>query len=85
MKKAAKLIHQPLTLLLTWLLTTCFLSAQVTSLSTIGGKFEAQSGSNYLKVTSVTSGAPGQQAGLLVGDFIYGAFGKDFGIFLQDH
>ena len=50
------------------------------SLGPIGGEFEEQAGSNYLKVTTVTSSAPGDSAGLLVGDYIYNAFGEDFGI-----
>ena len=75
-----KRLHHSLILILTWLATTCFLSAQTPKLGPIGGEMEPQPGSNYLKVVSATSGAQGDQAGLQVGDFIYAAFGKDFGV-----
>ncbi len=50
----------------------------------VGGKFRVQPGTPYLKVQSVTAGAPGATAGLLVGDYIYGAFDQSLGVTLTN-
>jgi autotransporter-associated beta strand protein len=47
-------------------------------LGPIGGQYRISGGEAYAKVVSLTSGAPGQVAGLQVGDFILGAFDKPF-------
>lgn len=47
-------------------------------LGPIGGQYRISSGEAYAKVVSLTAGAPGQAAGLQVGDFILGAFDKPF-------
>ncbi|QQL45417.1 DUF6288 domain-containing protein [Sulfuriroseicoccus oceanibius] len=54
--------------------------ADQSSLGPIGGKFQHQDGTNYLKVERVTSGGPGDLAGLQVGDFIYAVNGEDLGV-----
>lgn len=61
-------------------LTAALPTAQAASMGPLGGTFDAQSGSNYLKVTSVNSGGPADTAGLQAGDYIYKAFGEDFGV-----
>lgn len=50
------------------------------SMGPVGGKFRVQSGTNYLKVQSLTAGAPGVTGGMQVGDYIYGAFGQSLGV-----
>ncbi|WP_346187115.1 cadherin domain-containing protein [Rubritalea halochordaticola] len=50
------------------------------SMGPVGGKFQVQSGSSYLKVQTAEAGGPADLAGLQVGDYILGAFGKQFGI-----
>lgn len=47
-------------------------------LGPIGGTYRVTPGVNYVRVTSVTSAAPGATAGLKVNDLIHGAFGKEF-------
>ncbi len=47
-------------------------------LGPIGGQYRISGGEAYAKVVSLTAGAPGAAAGLQVGDFILGAFGKSF-------
>ncbi|MEZ5324312.1 MAG: DUF6288 domain-containing protein [Verrucomicrobiales bacterium] len=47
-------------------------------LGPIGGKFRLWTGGNFVRVTQVTTGAPGEAAGLLTDDFIRGAFGREF-------
>lgn len=47
-------------------------------LGPIGGQYRISGGEAYAKVVSLTAGAPGENAGLQVGDYILGAFGKPF-------
>ena len=47
-------------------------------LGPIGGKFRIWTGESFIRVSEVTAGAPGAAAGLQVGDFITGAFGRAF-------
>ena len=47
-------------------------------LGPIGGKFRIWTGAAFIRVSEVTVGAPGAAAGLQVGDFITGAFGRAF-------
>lgn len=47
-------------------------------LGPIGGKFRIWTGESFIRVSEVTAGAPGASAGLQVGDFITGAFGRAF-------
>lgn len=47
-------------------------------LGPIGGQFRVTPNSSYARVVSLETGSPGAIAGLQVGDFIYGAFGKTF-------
>src|SRR6478735_8146825 len=47
-------------------------------LGPIGGQFHVTPNSSYAHVVSLDSGAPGITAGLQVGDYLYGAFGKTF-------
>jgi autotransporter-associated beta strand protein len=47
-------------------------------LGAIGGQYRISSGEAYARVVSLTNGAPGATAGLRVGDYILGAFGKPF-------
>ena len=35
-------------------------------------------GENFVRVSEITPGGPGELAGLQVDDFIYGAFDRDF-------
>lgn len=60
----------------------CRSSAQEESrnypLGPIGGQFRVTPASNAARIVSLTTGAPGSLAGLQVGDYIYGAFGKTF-------
>ena len=68
-----------------FLLVALSLNLHAWSLGPIGGEFEEQSGSNYLKVTSVTSGAPGALAGMQVGDYTIAScdYGQPFTAALQ--
>ena len=47
-------------------------------LGPIGGSFHIIAGKHLVRVTEVMPDAPGDVAGLMVDDFIYGAFGKPF-------
>ena len=47
-------------------------------LGPIGGQYRISGGEAYARVVALTAGAPGQSAGLQVGDFILGAFDKPF-------
>ncbi len=49
-------------------------------LGPVGGVCRTVPGSGGLRVVSVAPGGPGETAGLQVGDFIYGAFGENFGV-----
>ncbi len=61
---------------------TCLHSAEETGFSwplgPIGGKFRIWTDKSFIRVSEVTAAAPGQVAGLQVGDFITGAFGRGF-------
>lgn len=52
---------------------------QTLPLGPIGGTGRLFSGQNFVRVLSVTAGAPGAAAGLQVNDYIHGAFGEEFG------
>jgi hypothetical protein len=47
-------------------------------LGPIGGVFRMTGGANFVRISSLTPGAPGAAAGLQVDDHIYGAFGEEF-------
>ena len=49
-------------------------------LGPIGGGGRLSSGTNSIRVTAVTAGAPGAAAGLQAGDYLHGAFGEEFGV-----
>ena len=53
-------------------------------LGPIGGKMRLWTGENFVRVSEVTTGAPGAVAGLQVNDFILGAFGRDFDVLGSD-
>lgn len=61
---------------------TCLQAAEETGFSwplgPIGGKFRIWTDKSFIRVSEVTAAAPGQVAGLQVGDFITGAFGRGF-------
>jgi len=44
----------------------------------IGGQYRVTDGATYAHVVSIDAGGPGAAAGLKAGDFVLGAFGKDF-------
>lgn len=69
--------------LLCWLaLVPAALAATPTNvdfpLGPIGGTFRIATGDHYLRITAVESGAPGDLAGLRVGDYVYGSDGVPF-------
>ncbi|QQL43871.1 cadherin domain-containing protein [Sulfuriroseicoccus oceanibius] len=44
----------------------------------VGGKFQVQAGQPYVVVRAVDAGSPAEAAGLQVGDYIMGAYGRNF-------
>ncbi|NWK55003.1 cadherin domain-containing protein [Verrucomicrobiaceae bacterium N1E253] len=48
------------------------------SMGPVGGSFQVQSGTSYIAVREVESGGPADLAGVQVGDFIMGGYGKAF-------
>lgn len=47
-------------------------------LGPIGGEFRISTGQNFVRVSGLQSGGPGEVAGLQINDFVFGAFGQDF-------
>lgn len=47
-------------------------------LGPIGGTFRIATGDNFLRITGISTDAPGETAGLQVGDYIYGIDGVPF-------
>lgn len=63
-----------------WLCPRAARAEDTWSMGPLGGKYQLQPGSAYLKVVTLTTGQPAATAGLQVGDFLYGAFGQKFGV-----